>query len=139
MRKDTKYSLIAGLGLAFLPLTFFGYTSWYVVKTGLPGCHRGPQDAYVQALRGAVITYFTSIEVVHFLNARRDRYRPNSYTKERAMAEHNRLLGASIALSSKQFSDIEARVSQAVASGAIYSSDPNQITWFPKGDWRDCV
>ena len=109
------------------------YAQWF--RAELPGGRNGPADAYRHSLASATVAYTTSPRVVAWVTTvmERDGHRgPMS-----AMDAHNNRIGAGIGATARSWSEMQARVRDAVRAGRVDADDTHQITWLPRERWLD--
>lgn len=123
---------LVGLFLAVYPALVLLYTWHHVLKSDFEGGRNGMLDAYRHALASAVVSYTLGNWAVDLTT----RLCESGQRPSNRMDTHNNRLGAKIGDEVKSFAQIESTVRQAVARGAMGSTDADQITWLPRSTWR---
>lgn len=134
-RRRLKIAGIAALLLGAYPAFVLGtvYAHWFGAH--LPGGRNGPSDAYRHALASATVAYTASPRIVALVT--RVMERDGQGSAMRSMDAHNNRIGARIGADATSWNQMQARVRDAIANGAIGATDENQITWLPRERWQD--
>lgn len=119
--------------LLIYPVFVIGYTWTHVLRSDLEGGRHGPLDAYRHALASAVVSYTLGEWAVDLVTTVFESPGKDSNLMDR----RNNLIGSAIGVSSSSFAELESRVRGKVLAGAELSAASSQITWLPRGQWRD--
>jgi hypothetical protein len=123
--------LLAGAYPVIVLAAVYGAT----FRSGLPGGHDGPRDAYRHCLASAIVAYTATPVWVDWVTAVMEN--DGEGDPARSMDAHNNRIGARIGSAARGWSALQADVRAAVDAGGVDVADPDRITWRPRTHWRE--
>ena len=121
--------------LAAYPAFVLGSVYATVLRSGFPGGHNGPKDAYRHSLASATVAYTASPRLVDWVT--RFMEHGEGGDAANAMDRHNNRIGAGIGARADSWTQMRTDVLAAVKAGGVDIADDHRITWLPPDQWRE--